>query len=419
MEWNRPTGEDIDWLVLDLNSFFASCEQQHNPRLRGKPVGIVPMENVDSTCILAASYEAKRFGIKTGTPVYEAKQRCPEITLMKATHGRYTEYHYRVMDAIESCTHIDRVMSIDEVACQMTGSQRKPENAIALAHKIKETIARDVGECLTSSIGIAPNILLAKLASDMMKPNGLVLIRPCDLPDKLLPLELRDFSGVGPGTERRLNMKGIFTVKDLYNCSRRQLRAVWGGVEGERFYDRIWGMNSNRAETKKSVLGHQHVLEPHLRNHQGAYHVLHHLTIKAAERLRSVGYFCTRLSLDIKMESRSRHVPGAKWALDTNFGQTQDTQFLLKIFETLWKHAPQDRPLRVGVTLSGLVVSSAHQMDLFEKPKPKTLVSALDELNKKFGRHKVGFGLNPYVLEKVGKDRIAFQSVPKRGDYFT
>lgn len=419
MDQNRPIGEDIDWLVLDLNSFFASCEQQHKPRLRGKPVGIVPMENVDSTCILAASYEAKRFGIKTGTPVYEAKQRCPEIILMKATHGRYTEYHYRVMDAIESCTHIDRVMSIDEVACQMTGSQRKPENAIALAHKIKETIARDVGECLTSSIGIAPNILLAKLASDMMKPNGLVLIRPCDLPDKLLPLELRDFSGVGPGTERRLNMNGIFTVKDLYNCSRRQLRAVWGGVEGERFYDRIWGMNSNRAETKKSVLGHQHVLEPHLRNHQGAYHVLHHLTIKAAERLRSVGYFCTRLSLDIKMESRSRHVPGAKWALDTNFGQTQDTQFLLKIFETLWKHAPQDRPLRVGVTLSGLVASSAHQMDLFEKPKPKTLVSALDELNKKFGRHKVGFGLNPYVLEKVGKDRIAFQSVPKRGDYFT
>lgn len=423
MEWNRPSempqGTEVDWLVLDLNSFFASCEQQRNQKLRGRPVGIVPMENVDSTCILAASYEAKRFGIKTGTPVYEAKSLCPEIVLLKASHNLYTEYHYRVIDAIESCTHIDRKMSIDEVACRLTGSQRNPDNAIALAHKMKETIARDVGECLTSSIGIAPNILLAKLASDMMKPNGLVMIRPCDLPYKLLDLDLRDFSGIGPGTERRLNLNGIFTVKDLYSCQRKQLRAIWGGVEGERLYDRIWGMDSNRAESKKSVLGHEHVLEPHLRNPESAFHVLHHLTMKAAERLRSINYYCTRMTLNIKMDYNSAATSVKRWSDDTSFMQTQDTQFLLNILTGLWKKAPKDRPLRVGVSLHGLVQSSAYQGDLFEKPKPKLLVSALDDLNKKFGRHTVGFGLNPYIQEKVGKDRIAFQSVPERGDYFT
>ncbi len=98
--------------------------------------------------------------------------------------------------------------------------------------------------------------------------------------------------------------------------------------------------------------------------------------------------------------------------------QTQDTQFLLGIMNSLWKQAPKDRPLRVGITLHGLVEASAHQMDLFAKPKPKQLVNALDDINKKFGRHTVSFGLNPYIRDKVGKDKIAFQSVPKQGDYF-
>lgn len=416
MEWIRPTSKDVDWLVLDLNSFFASCEQQIEPKLRGRPVGVVPMENVDTTSLLAASYEAKRLGIKTGTPVYEAKSRCPDIVLLKADHKKYTHFHYAVIKAIESCTPIDRVMSIDEVACQMTGSQRNPDNAMTLARKMKTVIARDVGECLTSSIGIAPNILLAKVASDMMKPDGLVLIRPCDLPDKLLPLELRDFSGIGAKTEQRLNRSGIFTVRDLYNCERKQLRAIWGGIEGERLHARIWGYNSNRAETQKSVLGHQHVLEPYLRNPTGAFHVLHHLTIKAAERLRSINYYCKRMSLNIKMDYM---VTSAKhWGLETDFAETQDTQFLLNILNQLWNQAPKDRPLRVGITLSGLVQESAHQMDLFVKPKPKQLVHALDDINKKFGRHTVGFGLNPYIRDKVGKDKIAFQSVPKEGSDF-
>jgi DNA polymerase-4 len=418
MEWIRPKHEEVDWLVLDLNSFFASCEQQLEPKLRGRPVGVVPMENVDTTSILAASYEAKRFGIYTGTNVGESKRLCPDIILLKADHRKYTHFHYKVLEIIESCTHIDRVMSIDEVACKMTGSQRNPENALALAHRIKEKIYRDVGECLGSSIGIAPNILLAKVASNMQKPNGLTLIRPCDLPDKLLPLELRDFSGIGERTEKRLNAAGLFSVRDLYNCERRQLRAIWGGVEGERLYDRLWGMNSNRAESKKSVLSHQHVLEPYLRNPTGAYNVLHALTIKAAERLRSIDYFCTKLSINVKMDYNSSVTSMRYWGQETNFMQTQDTPFLLNIMNDLWRQAPKDRPLRIGIALHGLVKSSLHQLDLFEKPKPKMLVSALDDINRKFGRHTVSFGLNPYVRDKVGKDKIAFQSVPKQGDYF-
>jgi DNA polymerase-4 len=404
----RPTGPDIDWLVLDLNSFFASCEQQDNPALRGRPVGVVPMMGVDTTCVLAASIEAKRFGIKTGTPVDDAKMMCPGIVLLPASHKKYVTYHHKILAAIETCAPIERVLSIDEVACRMTGSWRKPENAVALAHKMKAAITRDVGPCLRSSIGIAPNTLLAKFASDMQKPDGLVVIRPCDLPDMLFRFELRDFCGIGPAMEKRLKTNGIYTMRDLYDTPRDALKRVWGGVEGLRFHAKIWGHNVERDKTERRVIGHQHVLEPHLRSIRGAHDVLAHLTVKAAERLRHMDYFCTRLGLDIKLDGQSGY-----WGDDTNFTQTQDTQFLLEIMEKLWRGYDGWKPLRVGVTLSGLVPASAHQGDLFQKQKPKKLYDAVDSLNGKFGRHTITFGLNPYIQGKVGLDKIAFQRVPE------
>lgn len=408
MDWIRPTRQDVDWLVLDLNSFFASCEQEADPALRGKYVGVVPLVDVDTTCLLAASKEAKRdYGLKTGTPVGEAKRRCPDLVLIHASHKKYGYYHHKVLEIIESCTPIQKVMSIDEVACELTGSQRRPENALALAQNIKAKIRKEFYS-LTSSIGIAPNILLAKVASDMMKPDGLVMIRPCDLPDMLLPLNLRDFSGIGPGMEQRLNRGGIYSVKDLYGCQPKKLRAIWGGVEGERFHAKLWGHNVNREESKKTVMGHQHVLEPHLRNRESAYHVLHHLLIKAVERLRHVDYYCKRLSLNVKMDRHQGY-----WDRETDFMETRDTQFLLNIMNDLWRGYPGQRPLRVGIMLHGLVPATAHQQDLFEKRRPAHLCSALDDINKKFGRHTISFGLNPYVQEKVGRDKIAFQRVPE------
>ncbi len=399
---------DVNWLVLDLNSFFASCEQQENPRLRGKLVGIVPMENVDTTCILAASHEAKKLGIKTGTPVGEAKIRCPDIILMKASHKTYVKYHHEILKAIDLCTPIEKVLSIDEVACRMTGSQCNPDNAVALAKKIKETIKREVGDCLTSSIGISTNTLLAKFASDMQKPDGLQVIRPCDLPHKILSFKPRDFCGIGPAMEKRLNAAGIFSMKDLYACDRHKMRRIWGGVEGERFYAKIWGHQVERTPTQTSVIGHQHVLEPHLRNIKGASDVLHHLLIKGSERLRHMDYFCKYLSVDVKLDRYAGY-----WQRDTRFVETQDSQFLLRTMNDMWRDYPGHRPLRVGITLSGLVPSCSHQGDLFAKHRPKKLFDAIDGINSRFGRHSVTFGLNNYIQERIGTDKIAFQRVPE------
>ena len=146
----------LRWLYLDLNSYFASVEQQINPKLRGKPVAVVPVMT-DATCAIAASYEAKAFGIKTGTPIYEAKKLCPDLICVLGSHEVYVDYHHRILDEINNHIPISVVASIDEAACRLMDNENAPEIATKIAKNIKLGIAENVGEYLRSSIGIAPN----------------------------------------------------------------------------------------------------------------------------------------------------------------------------------------------------------------------------------------------------------------------
>ena len=127
----------VEWLFLDFDSYFASCEQQARPDLRGKPVGVVPLM-AETTVCLAASYEAKKYGVKTGTLVADARARCPGITFVVARHDLYTLYHKTLIEAIDTCIPIDSILSIDELICRLTGSQRNLSNALELAKKIKK-----------------------------------------------------------------------------------------------------------------------------------------------------------------------------------------------------------------------------------------------------------------------------------------
>ena len=204
-------GPLLNWLFVDLNSYFASVEQQVRPELRGRPVGVVPMM-ADTTVCIAASYEAKAFGVRTGTIVADAKRMCPEIVLVEGRHEIYTEYHHRVVEAVESCVPVTAVCSIDEMACRLIGRERPLLNAIDLGIRVKRTIREKVGECLRSSVGIATNRYLAKVASDMEKPDGLVALPLDILPEALHQLTLSDLPGIGARTEKRLNEKGIRTM---------------------------------------------------------------------------------------------------------------------------------------------------------------------------------------------------------------
>jgi len=280
-------------LFVDFNSYFASVEQYDEPRLRGQPVGVVPVL-APTTCCIAASIEAKQFGVTTGTPVWEAVGRCPEIKLVEARPARYVELHHELMEIIQGCIPYGKAESIDEVPCYLIGRERQRARAEAIAGEIKQALRdRGFSPAIRCSIGIAPNRFLAKTASDMVKPDGLTVIEQHELPGKLHALNLRELCGIGSSMECRLHEAGIHTTEQLCAATREHLRAAWGSIEGERYWLQLRGFDLPDRKTTRGSIGHSHVLGPELRSFPGARTVLFKLLAKAAMRLRHEGYLAS------------------------------------------------------------------------------------------------------------------------------
>ncbi len=401
----------LNSLLVDFNSYFASCEQQDRPELRGRPVGVVPML-ADSTCLIAASGEAKKFGVKTLTNVGEAKKRIPDIVLVVARHELYIDFHHRAVKAVDEIAPVREVLSIDEMVCDLPSGYKSVERATALAHEIKRNMAKRVGEYLTVSIGIAPNTFLAKLASDMQKPNGLIILQEHDVPEKILHLPLRALHGIGENMEIRLNKQGIDTIAKLYAQTPEQLRSVWGGVGGERFYARLRGEEVKDISHGMASISHSHVLAPVLRNKDDAYAVMNRLTQKAAMRLRKALHFTARMGVKVKF------LNGPSWENETRFLETQDTLDLLHALDALWAKYPKKKsltPLQVGVVFLDLSSEDAQSARLFDDLEQtgdkKKLNAAIDDLNLRFGKKAAYFGGAHRALDH-GKIAIAFNHIP-------
>ena len=398
-------------MFIDFNSFFASVEQVCQPRLRDRPVVVVPLQS-DFTCCIAASRQAKPYGIRTGTPVHEAKRLCPGLEVVEARAEIYVRAHRRLNEVIEECGVSPHVESIDEVHCELWGEWMEVEAATRLARSIKESIARKVSPLLTCSIGLAPNRFLAKTASDMQKPDGLVTITPDDLPHKLFPLELRDLYGVGLRMEARLRAHLIDSVEHLCAASREMLREIWGGVEGERFHNALHGKPTFSRSTDYRTLGHSHVLPPELRHEPGARGVLHRLTQKAAMRLRSMGYLAGGMGIYI----RSTGTRG-DWSDEVRFADTQDTLQFLQALELLWERRPRgacDALLGVGMNLFGLKDEKNGVLPLLDRSqhdRKAALLAVVDRLNIKGGKNTVYFGGAHGALGYTPM-RIAFTRIP-------
>ena len=398
----------VKWLFLDLNSYFASVEQEIEKDLRGKPIAVVPLM-ADTTFCIAASYEAKAFGVKTGTKVGDAKKMCPGLICVQARHDRYVKYHHAIVDAVESCVPVHAVVSIDEMASRLTGSQQNVEKAVKLALPIKQTIREKVGSTLRCSIGLATNRFLAKVGSDMQKPDGLTVIEQKDLPEILFTLKTIDFPGIGRQMEKRLQQYEIFTARDLLSRSESDLRKVWGGVVGERYWHSLRGEDVEGLETHRRTVGHSHVLPPSERTKDGAFGVAQKLVHKAATRLRRMNYWCSSLALYLKFMNRS------KWETHVNFVECQDTLTLLEALQKLWRDFPSNgKPLAVGVTLYNLVPDSLHSFGIFDEEKRTGLAKAMDKLNAKYGKTAIHFG---GMTGRAAPTRIAFTSIPEMEDF--
>lgn len=412
----------IKWLYLDLNSYFASVEQQDNPALRGKPVAVVPA-HTDYTCAIAASYEAKRFGVKTGTQIKEAKRLCPGLHCVLARHDAYVRYHNLILEEVVRHTPIARVCSIDELSSRIPPGKRDEASAIKTAARIKEGLHKNVGEVINCSIGVAANSLLAKIASDMQKPDGLTILHPEKMPGPLFDLALTDLPGINTRMEARLREGRVTSVEAFYNLAPKQARQIWGSVTGERFWYLLHGYDLPDQETSRSSIGHSRVLDPELRSPDAALQVARRLTIKAAARLRHQQFFATRFAFGARAEDN-------RWDGEVNVPPAQDNFTFLTALGGLWSAMMDDlqpRKLKkVSVTLSGLCREADITRDLFDAVSPvaqraaqrkDALSETMDFLNGKYGAETLRLGVSPRTSAGFVGTKIAFARVPDISEF--
>ncbi|GAB3246560.1 DNA polymerase IV [Larkinella harenae] len=225
-------------LFVDMNSFFASCEQQVNYYLRERPIAVCVYTGKQG-CVIAPSIEAKQRGVRLGMRLDEAIQLCPDLIPVETNSKRYREFHVAIINVLRQYTPDVIPKSIDEAVVDLTHCQLIYRNVVEVARQIKNDIQTKVGDWLRCSIGIAPNAFLAKLGSDLYKPDGLVVITPETIDDVLKNLKLTDLPGIGQSMARRLEEQGILTPLNLRYASPERLRAVCKSVIGWHWHLRL------------------------------------------------------------------------------------------------------------------------------------------------------------------------------------
>lgn len=413
----------LNWLYLDLNSYFASVEQQLQKHLRNKPIAIVPIMT-DATCAIAASYEAKAYGVKTGTMIYEAKKLCPELICVEAKHENYVAYHHKILAEIDKYIPIEIIASIDEVACKLIGNQKQEEQASQLAKNIKKGLQKNVGTYIRCSIGIAPNRFLAKTASNLEKPDGLQILYSKDIPERIKHFKLSDLTGIGRAMEYRLNKSGILSIPELYNITPKHMRKIWGNVQGEKFWHMLRGEEITDIKTERKTIGHSHVLEPKWRKIKLAEKVMSRLLLKAASRLRRMNYYSSRLSLSIKTEK------GLRLEDKSTFYRACDNKKLLEESRKIWKNLIKNKKIikikKISVTLYKLEKKNELQPSLFENFDKKIILNTnrfekisqtMDTINSRFGRDSVTLGEIPNKIKSFSGTKIAFTRIPAKQEF--
>lgn len=409
----------IERLFLDFDGFFAAVEEQARPRLRGKPIGVTPFATNTATCVIAANQKAKLKGVKTGMSVREARRICPGIELVPQSPDLYERAHRKLCLLVEQEIPIDVVCSIDEMCCRLDA--KDIADPAALSDRIKKRIRDTVGEYITCSIGMGPNLQLAKIAADMDKPDGFTILHPEDLPGRLLELPLDDIPGIGRGMKKRLYDANIYSVEALWNAQPKHLRALWGNVNGERFWYALHGYEIQAEHTDRAMFGHGRVLPPAWRDFDNAFNAARLLTIKAARRLRREGFIANTFGLWLRLQD-------GHWSGEVHIGGVSDDQAAINALTKLWQKAVRELPhsvriKRFYVALYSLQKPSAKQFDMFTKDDPirrkwASVCTAIDEVNQRNSKTLVSMG--PWTPPPGGYagGKIAFGRVPDMEDFW-
>ena len=385
-------------IYIDMNSFFASVEQHEEPAIRGKTVGITAMEG-NIGCLVAASYEAKDFGVKTTMSVRDAKALCPQIILRPSRHRLYVRYNQRIAEIFDRFAELERVRSVDEFQIALGGVTSGLEPASDLVRTLKQAVRDEIGKDLRFSAGIGSNHLLAKIAGKLEKPDGLQWLSPDNMPDRLADIPLDDLPGIARGVLAKLNRAGIYDIPALYRLDPKHARSIWGSIDGERFVRLIQGEDIPLGQTTRGSYGNSKMLAPENRTVPNAYLVSRWLIEKSVARLRRDDYAASQFSLFVSLQH-----PKGRWSRNIKTHHSQDTAHFLNINRQLWRDMYEAKRPQVissiGVRLGTIVHLSKRPgemllpLEMAHRNKREHLSKTIDTLNRRFGDRTVTYGIN-------------------------
>ncbi len=368
---------------IDMNCYFASVEQQANPLLRGKPIGITGKSQKRSV-VATASIEAKRLGVKTAMSTWEATKICPSLILISGDPEKYSEITNRFNQIYSEFTDKIEKFSVDESFLDITEEAQDYFGATFIAQAIRARLKEECGERITASIGIGPNKLIAKLSSESVKPNGLTVTKPSEVITLLDSSELQDVCGIGPRIERRLNNLGIINFEGLREFPIEQLVREFKsyGYWLQNAANGIGDSNVNPENSDPKSVGHSYTLPQDTWDTNTIKRYLLGLSDKVAWRLRRDGFIAKRITTYIRYGDFSGSGQQKKFQESTNDG--------LILFKSAWKMISAWKDESKSVRLVGISASDLSkapiQQSIFKKDrKMNSIIPALDKIQNRYG----------------------------------
>lgn len=406
-------------LFIDMNSFFASCEQQTNYWLRGRPIAVCVYTGKYG-CVIAPSIEAKKRGIKLGLRLNEAMKICPDLVPLETNPDKYRTYHLRIMNILKRYSDDVIPRSIDEAVVDLSSYKNIYPDVVEVAKKIKKDIIEEVGDYLKCSIGIAPNAFLAKLASNIEKPDGLTVINPENIDSVLKKLELTDFPGISTGMKNRLNNAGIYTPLDLRYSTPEKLKAACKSIIGLHWYYRLHFQEVDMRSTEeyKNMSAMRHVSKEQRKNIQSLRDVFSMLCLTLEKRLMSKQLFCKHVSFFTRYEDGTSY--------DDRFSTNQPLQDGMELFHILEERQKifqvknnltepiiNQNCVSIGVVVGNFIdETEAIQFDIFDNSNIKNnkLRKTVYNIKNKYG-NKIIKRTSEINDEDTAEDVIGFGNI--------
>lgn len=393
-------------MFLDLNSAFATTEQQAHPSLRGRPVGVTNRIS-RFCCVIAASYEAKALGIKVGMRLDEARQLAPDFIILETDPPKYHYVYQNLMRIMKDYSPKVRMKSIDEGIIDFHGTLGTVHNRSleSIGLEIKQRLRDQVGSWMKINIGIAPNQFLAKTAANLHKPDGIDTIDHRNLLEVYRSLKLTDLTGIASHYEARLNAVGIFTPMQFFEASADTLRRqVFHSVIGEDWYQRLHGYEVDDVTTKLGMVGRQWVLAKPSAKDDYILSCFHYLCETTGKKLRYQGVDARGIQVWARFQT------GEGWQLRKMFKSTfyTDQQIYARALYLLNQRPKHLVIQTIGITCYQLTPSTRSQLSLLDEVNQQDwLTTAVDEINERYGTFKI-YHANALAGTRLVKQKIPF-----------